>query len=106
MQYIRTYVRTCVEYVPTCIDISFELPSEEELQSSGGIEFNTGRSQIYIPYTAIQHQKNTEGTYMIVINLYVMFIYINNLRTTGSQVPIVNYAAKNLASILPARALK
>lgn len=45
-------------------DISFDLPSAEELQSSGGVEFHTDQSQIYIPYTAIQHQKETEGIYL------------------------------------------
>ena len=61
------YICTYIKYLYTnYVDISFELPLEEELQSSGGIEFNTGRSQIYIPYTAIQHQKNTEGTYVHV----------------------------------------
>ena len=43
------------------LDISFMLPSEEDLQSSGGINFTTEQSQIYIPYAAIQHQKETEG---------------------------------------------
>ena len=42
--------------------ISFELPSEEDLQSAGGVEFSTDQSRIYIPYSAIQHQKETEGT--------------------------------------------
>ena len=51
---------TCV----CSIDISFEMPSDEELQSSGGIEFNAGQSQIYIPYTAIRHQVSTEGKCM------------------------------------------
>lgn len=44
------------------VDISFQLPSEEDLQSAGGVEFSTDQSRIYIPYSAIQHQKETEGT--------------------------------------------
>lgn len=46
------------------LDISFELPSDEQLQSSGGIEFNTDQSHIYIPYGAILYQKKLEGTYL------------------------------------------
>ena len=60
--HVCSYTKTaCIHMYVKYLDISFELPLEEELQSSGGIEFNTGQSQIYIPYTAIQHQKNTEG---------------------------------------------
>ena len=86
------------------VDISFELPSEEDLQSAGGIEFSTDQSRIYIPYTAIQYQKETEGT---TIYAYIQYrSYIKFTCCVGSQVPIVSYAAKNLASILPARAFK
>ena len=80
------------------LDISFELPSEEELQSSGGIEFSTDQSQIYIPYTAIQHQKKIEGRAVCIYVQPYAFLLL------GFQVPVVNYAAKNLANILPARA--
>ena len=67
---LNTYLRMCTNY----LDISFELPLEEELQSSGGIEFNTGQSQIYIPYTAIQHQKDTEGIHTY-IHVYVQHLF-------------------------------
>ncbi|XP_065911525.1 adhesion G protein-coupled receptor L3-like [Dysidea avara] len=64
-------------------NISFELPSDSDLESSGGIEFNVENSQVYIPYASIKHQMDTEGI----------------------QVPVVNYVAGNLASVLPARSL-
>ncbi|XP_065911452.1 adhesion G protein-coupled receptor L4-like isoform X3 [Dysidea avara] len=60
-------------------DIDFELLSTFDLQSTGGVEFAVENSKIFIPNAAIKEQMSSEG----------------------AQVPIVNYAAQNLVSVLP-----
>jgi len=43
------------------------LPSESDLESSGGIDFNVENSKVHIPYASIKHQMETEGEKLLSI---------------------------------------
>ncbi|XP_065911567.1 cadherin EGF LAG seven-pass G-type receptor 1-like isoform X2 [Dysidea avara] len=65
-------------------NVSFDPPDTTHLNSSGGMQFNIGGSQVYIPHASIRHQVSIEE---------------------GVQAPVINYVARNLASVLPSAAL-
>ena len=44
-----------------------------DLQSTGGIEFATENSKIFIPNVAIREQMNSEGAYIILHILYMFY---------------------------------